>query len=214
MNVKDTLDLLMKQLGNRKDPEFRETCLKQMTVIQQNLEGMAQLPWFLISEEATTVTTPGERRILLPQDFIREVEEQPLTLDLVDETEDDVKIHRFGYDEAFHEFGTAASGKPFVYTIRGFYILLFPVPDDIYTLRLSGYYARQAPPTDNVSSENQWFRWASDLIMANTGMVMAALHIKDREKAQDFNVMQQTALARLEREQTAREEANRDRRMN
>lgn len=213
MNVKDTLDLLMKQLGNRKDPEFRATCLQQMTVIQQNLEGMASLPWFLISEEATTETIPGERRLLLPADFIREVDEQPMTVDLVPENEDDVKIYRFGYDEAFNEIGPAATGQPKYYAIRGNYILLFPIPDDVYTIRIGGYYARQAPPTDNISSENQWFRWASDLIMAHTGMVMASLHIKDREKAQDFNVLQQTAIMRLEREQTAREEANRDRRM-
>lgn len=210
MNVKATLDLLMKRLGNRTAPGLRESALLELQDVQENdLEGGATLPWFIITENATTKTKVDERRVALPSDFIREVEEKDFTKVVVDGV--DVRLVKMGWDEAMAEFGDEAKGPPQAYVLRGNYFMLFPKPDAEYTLKLPGYYARQEAPIDSEASENGWFKWASDLMLAKAGLVMSSMYLKDPDLVQVFTGLLQRAEKRLFVAEVARQEANRER---
>jgi len=212
MNVKACLDLLMGRLGGRTAPDLRAKCLQEMVTFQETeMEGAEDLPWFLITEEAETDTVPNERRILLPSDFIREVEEEDLLL--IDDSGEEIKLGKVGYEEAEQRFGGSDPGTPQVYTIRGNYILLHPTPDRIMTVRFPDYYARQEQPVDSEESENGWFKWASDLMMSGPGLVVATLHLKDPELVTTMAALVTRANTRLRNATVAREEANRNRRM-
>lgn len=210
MNVQKSIDIVMGRLGNRTAPPLRAKILNEMDFCQQNdLEGGATLPWFIITENAITNTKVGERRIALPPDFIREAEEKdPVKVVAGGE---DVRLVKMGYDQALEEFGDESVGPPQAYALRGNYFLLFPIPDDIYQLKIPGYYARQDPPIDSEASENAWFRWASDLLVAKSGLVVASMYLKDPDLVQVFTVLLQQAQDRLFKMEVAREEANRER---
>lgn len=209
MNAKAALDVLMGRLA-RSAPGLRASALNEMNVLQQTeLEGGPELYWFLISEDATGQTVADERRVRLPSDFIREVDEKPLVSIL--DGEDDVKLIKADYEDAMIEFGTEAKGEPKVYCLRGDYLVFFPKPDDAYQLKLPGYYAKQPLIIDDVSFENAWLKWASDLLIAGTGLVIAGSYLKDPELAQLFAGQKLVAQDRLNKLATAREEANRER---
>lgn len=210
MNVKQTIDIVMGRLGNRTAAGLREKVLLEMRECQENdLEGGATLPWFIITENATTKTTAGERRVSLPPDFIREVEEKDFIQVL--DGENDVRLVKMGYDRAIAEFGDEASGQPQAYVLRGNYFLLFPVPDAEYTLKLPGYYARQDIPIDSESSENAWFKNQSDYLLAKAGLTVASLYLKDPEVVAVFDSLLKRAERRIFVAEVARQEANRER---
>lgn len=210
MNCSQALDLLMSRLGNRTQPTLRSTCLLEMVLAQQTqLEGGLTLPWFLLSEELTTQTPSDgvERRVSLPTDFIREAEEQALLIVADDGSEKevvkddyDILVQKHGYD--------AQSTLPLEYALSGNYIHLFPIPTVQRTLRMR-CYIRDAVPQDSTGSENNWLKYAADLLIAETGIVIASQHLKDPETAQTFVGMQTRARDRLFKASVARDEANR-----
>lgn len=203
----------MARLGNRTSSVLRGNCLKEMVGVQEILEGAPDLPWFIISEATWGETTVGDRRVKLPGDFIREVEEAPLMYRDVDG--EDHEIVKGEYQDLEREYSTVATGTPLHYAFRGDYLVLFPTPDAVYELRFPhGYYARQDPPQDLESSHNPWFRYVSDLILAMTGSIVAGQYLKDVELVGQFASQKAEAENRFVRLMTAHEEANRDRVMN
>lgn len=201
----------MVRFGGRTSPVLRANTLLELKLQQETtLEGGSSLPWFIITEDATVTTTVNERRVEVPSDFIREVEEKPLLY--VPSDGDEIELHKGSYEELLAHHGSEAVGAPKDYALRGDYIMLFPKPDAIYTLKLPGYYARQAAPTDT-TAENQWMKWVPDLLMALTGETIALQHIHDFELGLTFTSMKAAAYKRLDDMEVAREEANRDRAM-
>lgn len=211
MNVKKALDLLMKRLGNRTSPNLRAACLDEMTVAQEQLEQAPELPWFIEGEWAEAFTEPGEDRVPIPTDFLREIEDRNLVI-----VRDGVitDLRKSDYDAAEVEISrNAEPSVPTHYMYRGNYIILRPVPNDVYTIAFPGYYARQQPPVDVETSENAWFKNVADLLIAMAGVNVAGQHIKDPELVQVFSAQQNSAENRLVRLMTAHEESNRTRRM-
>lgn len=217
MNVKRSLDLLMGRLGGRTRPTLRTTCLEEMVLFQQNeCEGGEELPWFIITERAETDTEApvdgvGEPRIPLPTDFIREVEDKNLAY--VSEDGAIIELRRVGYEELELDFLNAEPGTPEVYSMHGNYIYLGPAPDRVITIYYPAYYARQEPPSDSAESENPWFQWASDLMIAGAGIQVASLHLQNPGLVELMAASLVRARDRLNKVITAREEANRVRRM-
>jgi hypothetical protein len=54
---------------------------------------------------------------------------------------------------------------------------LRPVPDDIYTLQIR-YQAKDSAPADT-GTTNLWLTYAADLLLAETGVVVASMHLQD-----------------------------------
>lgn len=213
MNCKQALDLLMARLGNRTEPMLRANCLLEMVLVQQNtLEGGKTLPWFLVSEDSWTDVNVDLRRVLLPSDFLRELDEDSL-LYITDDSGEEHELIKDDYDALVEKWGNdTTSTLPEAYSVVGDYIMLFPIPSVARQIRMR-YYRRDEVPTDSASSENQWLKYASDLLIAETGMVVAALHTKDDAAAGAFKVLRDRAYNRFIADNTARTEANRMRSM-
>lgn len=212
MNVKKALDILMGQLGNRTASGLRAACLDEMALAQEKLEQAPELPWFLEVEEATAETEPGEERIPLPTDFIREVED--FNLSLLDEDGNLEDLAKRTYDQAEVEVSRNADpGIPSIYYIRNGYIILRPTPDGVYFVRFPTYYGKQEPPQDNETSESEWFKTVPDLMIAMAGVQVAGKRLKDPDLVTLFNADQKSAEDRLVRLITAKQEENRERSM-
>lgn len=212
MNVKKALDILMGQLGNRTASGLRAACLDEMALAQEKLEQAPELPWFLEVEEATAETEPGEERIPLPTDFIREVED--FNLSLLDEDGNLEDLAKRTYDQAEVEVSRNADpGIPSIYYIRNGNIILRPVPDGFYFVRFPTYYGKQEAPQDNDTSENEWFKTVPDLMIAMAGVQVAGKRLKDPDLVALFNGDQKSAEDRLARLIIAKQEENRERNM-
>lgn len=211
MTGKECLDLLMGRC-NRDSPEFRQKALLEMVLVQTDrLEKRALLPHWLITEQAEAFTEPDEPRLYLPSDFIREVEDMRLLL--VDTDGNELDMRKKGWDDALLYYDDTAVGVPDVYTMRGNYIHLRPTPDDIYTVRLSAYYARQPILLDDAGFTNAWTENATGLLIGLTGIVMAGQYMKDADLVTTFGVLAKDATKELDDSVVAFEEANRNRRM-
>jgi len=212
MNVKESLDLLMGQLGNRTAQGLRAACLSEMKLAQEKLEQAPELPWFLEVEEATAETEPGEERLPVPTDFIREVED--FNLSLVETDGSLVDLSRRTYDEAEVEIPRNSEwSTPQIYSMRSNYIILRPTPDAVYFVRFPTYYGKQQVPQDSESSENEWFKTVPDLMIAMAGLQIAGKRLKDPDLVTLFTNDQKSAEDRLVRLITAKQEENRERNM-
>jgi hypothetical protein len=206
------LDMLMQRLGNRTETALRASCVLEMQMVQEvRLEGGAVLPWFLIkdTDPATFVTVSNDRRVAVPTDFVRETQ-QPLYL--INDQGKRKKLFKKNWDDMVENIGLEATGEPNSYDLIGDNFQLFPIPLKVYILDRK-YYARQATPADSDTLENGWMKWTPDLLLAETGMVMAAQYIQNMEMAGAFAGMVAAAQSRLSMMNTAREEAARDRAM-
>lgn len=205
-------DLLMGRLGRRQNPELRALAVLEAQQAQENeLEGDPFLPWFLITENATATLDIGERRVEVPTDFLRELEEEG-GLSVIDGEGIEHVLEKKTFDENMSYWGAEATAEvPQNYSLVGKYFMIFPLPELELTIKMR-YYARDAAPADN-SNENLWLKHASDLLLASTGYVMASKHIRDDEKVGEFSNDKTAARGRLIAFDTAQREANMERRM-
>jgi len=184
-----------------------------MVLMQENtLEGAASLPWFLISEDSWTNVNVNDRRVLLPSDFLRELDEDSL-LYVTDESGAEHELIKDDYDALVEKYGNDTTAVlPKEYSVVGDYIMLFPIPSVARQIRMR-YYRKDTLPVDSVNFENRWLKYAADLLLAETGMVVAALHTKDDAAAGAFKVLRDKAYVRVMKDTVARIEANRMRMM-
>ena len=206
------LDLLMSRLGNRTEATLRETCLNEMILVQETLEKSAVLPWFLISEELSTVTPSDgvERRVEVPPRFLREINEDAFII--LDADGNDHPLDRYDLGALIRKYGRhTAADLPKAYALQGEYYHLFPIPSVELPVYIRCYQSADTP-TDS-SAENAWMKNAPDLLMAMTGKVVAGRHLKDPDLETLFTGDIGPAQDRLIRENTAREESGRDRQM-
>ena len=212
--IRDTaVDLLMKRLGNRKDAALRDTIISEMVYVQEDmLEQDPTLPWFLVSELADATTTVDDDRVVLPGDFLQEFEDGALYV--LDDSGTELELFREDWD--YLKQKVTGSGRPRYYDLVGDYIMLRKVPDEQYTLKMR-YYKKAASLAgtygDSANIENKWLEYASALLIAETGVVVAAQHLQSDKMAQLF--MKQADLARnqLLRKNTAMAESNKSRLM-
>lgn len=178
-----------------------EVLLLQEIRLEQNV----WLPWFLETETAWTTTTVGEEQVQLPADFLGEVEEQALWR--VEDGEF-IPLKKMDYDDMLVRF--AGEGAPRAYAVGNGYLFLRPVPTEAITLKMR-YLARAEPLTSNI--ENVWLRYASDVVIAELGAVIAKQHMQHGELAATFAEDARIAWDRLYRVHIGRQETNRARLM-
>ena len=204
--LRDTLfSLLSQRLGNRADLVSRMSTEVQL-LQEVVLEKHAWLPWFLETEMASTVTVLGEARIQLPDDFLSELEEQSLWI--YDSTLENpyLGLDKKDFDDMIVRF--PGTGKPRAYALGADYFYLGPAPDDEYPLKMR-YYAMDTVLDSNI--ENKWLKHASDVVLAELGIVMAEKHMQHFELAQTFRKDAEVAWNRLYASHIARQEVNRSR---
>lgn len=199
------LALMRPRLGSRDDLDA--AIIAEMQYVQEfSLEQTgAFTPWFLESELSQTLVAAGEERVPLPSDFLGEVEDQHLWMYVASETAAPfTELHKSSYDRLIVKYPIL--GRPSEYALTGNYFLLRPVPSVDYVLKMR-YYAKDAPLTSNI--ENQWLKYAGDLVIAETSAIIAGNYIQNPAMAERFKGDAAQARTRLYTKHEARKHVNR-----
>lgn len=213
MTGAQTLTMLMGRLGGRTNASLRALLLLEMQQVQKvTLEGAAFLPWFLITSTETTQLTANVRAVNLPSDFLREVEEDG-SVWIKDSSNDWQKMTKKD-DSSLQDryLDDETDSLPLYYSIVGTQLLTYPISTVASYLRIR-YYATDTVLDDN-AVETDWLKYASDLVIAETGVIAASKYVRDDPtKVAEFQSDRDKAFARLYKFATARAEASRDARM-
>jgi hypothetical protein len=204
MTLGEAVDQVKILLGFRRD---LDTSIKQqLNYAQVELEKGPTLPWFLLSEVNTTLTTVGGRRIIKPVDFIREYEEGALWY--APTGEDEIALEKADNDFLMAHYGTTATGKPEAYSLDGNYFKIYPLPDAQYTIKLLYYKHDVSISSLGDSSTNQWLTHGSDCLIGRAGRVLAS-GLRDRDAKAEFSDMEQRGRLTMYNENEARKHVNR-----
>lgn len=167
---------IKRQLGFRRSLD--SDIVAEMLTAQDMLEVAPTKPWFMLSEKATETTTIGEQRILLPVGFVCEPDETGMWYIPSDGSEE-VELVKDDYDELRKEFkGDDSTGPPQAYTIQGEYVVVFPIPDAVYTLQ---WYFYKKQPRLETNIENGWLKHVPYLLMGTTLKAIAQGPTRNKE---------------------------------
>ena len=212
MDRDSAISLLKIRLKRASDTALDSTIITVMQHVQEMiLEENAWLPWFLLSEFLTITTTADEERIQVPEDvnftgnnFLMEYEDGALWR--IDSSLDSGRklLVKDSYDALYARYKTA-TGKPVKYSLDGDYFRLFPTPDGTYTLNMRCYLKDTGLDTN---IENKWLKYASDWLMAETGLIIARDVLRDKVAEGNMSTDISRAKDRLYRKDTARKMAN------
>jgi hypothetical protein len=203
--IRDTLvGIIAQRLNNRTD--LNEIIIAEMQMAQEmrmEQNGVFQ-PWFMVTEKSYEVTDVAEPRIPVPEDFVMEVEEQgfwyysSITAKWIPlkKTSDEVG-----------EVQQLSPGAPKSYSLVGDHFTIYPTPDAVYQIRFR-YAAMQASLETNI--ENSWLKYASDLLLAEVGEVVAIQHMQNEKLAMGFRSAKSAAWERLHKMHESRAHTNRD----
>jgi len=207
--------MIKARLANSNDSSLDALIIDVANVVQDALEQEPELPWFLekdtnaAGENMSTVAST--ETVALPSDFLREEEEKMEVLFVQDTTQDDTWTGLTRDDYTSIKQKITGSGQPSYYDIYGSNIYLRKIPDAVYTLRLLYKYSDDAIVTG--TTENQWMKYASDWIMAETGFRMASTYVVMPAIAQQFSFEMARARTRVSNDTIARREAGQMRQM-
>lgn len=202
------VDLIMMRLGQRTDTAFRDKIIAEMVSAQEDvLEQMPELPWFLYSIDASLATVIGTATVTLPTDFLLEYEDGALWWTNASGTK--AILPKEDWDMLSNTY--QGSGELRGYAILGDNLKFAYTPDAVYALELE-YYARATDISgsygDANNIENAWLKNAGDLVIAETGLVLASTYTKSQVHAAYFEKQRLIATNRLIAKMTAIQEAN------
>lgn len=198
---------IAKKLGDRTDLDDAIIAEMQMTQEFRLEQGGKFQPWFMITEDSTILTQVNEPRIALPANFVAEVEESGLWY-LNEMANKWTPLVKTAEDEG--RYYIAGTGAPQYYSVIGDRFTLHPTPDAVYTLRMR-YAAKQPALTTNI--ENNWLKYASDLVMFDVCQHIAAENLQNDKLSQTFAVHKLEAWERLFIMHESRQHTNQEYRM-
>ncbi len=106
------------------------------------------------------------------------------------------RLTKVGYVELEQWNADAATrGQPTHYAYWGQQIRLYPVPDGIHSIRLSGLF--KLPPLAGDADENAWTKDAEDLIRYRAKSVLYSQYLRDDANAARAAALEATAHERL-----------------
>lgn len=183
MTRDECVSMIQEQLGFRTN--LATNIVSYMKLAQITLEQGPTLPWFLISEQNYITTVANEQRLVLPTDFIREIDEARFVY-IPDSAEDDtspVDLVKDDYDDLATQYKDAMAGPPEAYALIGKYFRIFPTPDDLYTIKMI-YYKKDDTLDTNI--ENLWLANVPKLFMGLAGKDIAT-PLRDTEAYKTFS---------------------------
>jgi hypothetical protein len=196
---------VQKVLGYRNDKqaEIEFLLLHQ----QKEMEHQPTLPWFLREETLTMTSVAGDERMALPAGFLKEWQDDPMRIRVVDDTTGLFVWRKLSKDTPEYLRDTLQSagtpGIPQAYNRDAVSFILYPTPDDIYTFRMI-YYKEDAPLTSDI--ENKWLKNLPYLLIGLAGMRVSGAS-RDKEAMQTFGMMVQEGSARINNWNTELDEA-------
>lgn len=203
MTRNEAVAMIQQQLAFRSDQT--DNIIAYMKLAQQSLEKGKTLPWWLKSERSFIYTVAAEQRIPLPTDFLREADDSQLVYVPTDTTEKLVFLDKDTTDQLEAHYGTDV-GAPEAYSIDGRYFRIFPIPDDVYQIRMV-YMKKDTILSTNI--ENKWLEHLPYLIMGVTGTLIASA-LRDQTAQAVFQGWAKDGLSMMYAENEAREHANMD----
>lgn len=202
MNGNTAVDLIMSRLGNRTQASLRAIIIAEMTLTQSDIAQRLDFrPWFLRETNTSLATVAEVDSVTLPSDFDGFDEDwggvwwKDTNLPEYDQW---TKVERLRLSDAvaaYRDGEDGVLGSPEVFDIANLTLLLRPVPDAVYSLKIE-YYKNDAAPTDT-SSTNLWLTYAPKLLIATTAQTVAAQHLQNADLAQTMQGEMQTALQSL-----------------
>lgn len=165
------------------------------------LEQLPFQPWFLLSENNSTQTIIGDRRLPIPIDFLGVYEEGTLYI-APDGDGRMVPLAKKSQDELRPYYND--KGVPKFYALTNKYFRLFPEPDAAYDMELL-YYAKTAVP---MAVDNPWLVNVPDLLIYT--VVQNMLTPRKDGNADKFKALADMEYQKLIARHTAREELDRD----
>lgn len=190
MTLAEMVAILSQRCGSRDDIESRikaEVLFVQGTL----LEGTGAFkPWFLQSDPTTLATTAGVSTVDYPADYLAELEDSMLWYQ--DASGSWHKLLKKSYDYILEK--NREPGPPVFYAVGATSFFVHPVPDAVYTLRFRYYFKDDLLIND--SDTNLWMTFAPDLMLAETGLILAKYHTRDDSRVAIF---EQDALAARQR---------------
>lgn len=214
MIASDAVELIQDELGFRTDQAAK--ILKRLQQAQDFFERNwigRPLPWFLLTERASTSTVGDEERVEIPANFIEEYEGDGIWLVdenggehlLVKNTADSLRLA----EQERTNYGQNASPsevRPRSYALTGKYWRLFPKPAQVWTLKQM-YYGNDDLIIDT-STENNWLKYAPYVLIGWAGERMAVANRDDRALG-IFRDWKAGAIGALQNALIEREMANR-----
>lgn len=180
MNLDDAVALIKGRLARWNDTVLTTYIKMEIAAAQRRQEMVEPLPWFLLTESSYATTTVGDERVEIPDDFIREADEDALWI----EDSDGVyhKLRKDDYD-AIRSYWTE-TGQPLRYALVGSYFRLRPEPDAVYTVHMI-YFGKDSELSDG-SPTNKWLDNASEVLIADAGRVVASRYVRNDAAAAEF----------------------------
>lgn len=204
MTRDDVLEIIQYRLGDHSEMPAR--ALAEMPLLQSTvLEGNSWLPWFLEVDSVGLETVALTREVVLPTDFLQEMEEGGFLAATVGT--ELVPLVKKDYVTGLRMYPD--SGQPRVYTLGATNLSLFPTPDAIYPLTFK-YYGQAASMAAS-AGETPWLKYASDLVIALLCEQLAGKHLQNMQLAQGFKADAADAWQRLYQAHIVRSEINQSR---
>lgn len=175
--------VIQEALGFRSD--LANSIITQLVNAQVSMEEGPVYPWFLLSLDSTIVTTASNAKVKVPTDFLEESEDHALYIE--DEDGNDIMLEKEEYDHLKSVFGVESDseGFPTHYSLDGLYFRLFPIPDGLYTLRMSYYKRGEDLSSSNI--ENVWLKHAPWVLIGLAGERIASSLRDDKAKTYFHN---------------------------
>jgi hypothetical protein len=212
MIASEAVSRIQRKLGYRNDKS--DEILDELNDAQATLErgvpapgGQGTfIPWFMTTEAATALTVANEERLLLPSDFVRELENALLYRFNPDADSDtDAWIPLVKNDPAFlkakYADTDAGVGKPEAYWLSGGYVRFAPIPDDEYIIKMI-YGGRDTTLTLSPDITNKWLTNAPWLLIGAAGTSLgqslrdaSAVTFFQQRMAADVLILYQETLA-------------------
>ena len=208
MTPKKGIDILMRRLGNRKDPKLREAILDEMNVVANSLERRPFLPWFLEKTAEDLILPEGAHSLTLPEDFLVEMEDDSVFL-LKDNIVHSAptKVDRQDLKKMYPQ---QSATMPRYYALFGNKFLFGNPSDKEYTVHLTYLAGSRVIETSEDEDEYRWLTEAGEYFITEVGAIIADTHIQNPDMAQRFAQRAAGLRTELYRLHEARQHTNRD----
>lgn len=184
MTRDEAVSLMKKLLGFRRNLD--DECVTALKAAQTTLEAGPTKPWFLLTERATIATRSGEQRVRVPDTMLVEADNLHLYYIPDDTEEAPVKLTKNAYDTLREAYGEEEPGDPETYALVGNYFMIFPEPDDDYTLEMR-VFAQDEVLDSNI--ENKWLKYVPYALIGKAGILVASM-VRDKDALASFTQME------------------------
>ncbi len=176
------------------------------------------LPWFLLSERSVSTSTDNDERLLVPDDFIMEYEEDALWLQLPDGGEklmckydsDDLRQMTSRWTDA--QLLSNQTSYKFHYALTGDYFRIFPTPPAGTTYDFKLLYYKRDTVLVSGSDENKWLKYAPWVLIGSAGEE-TSMGLRDGQAYTHFQRKKSSAIEAITTFTISRSDANRRRAM-